>query len=318
MMRFWSRPDFDALADRWRGRRVVLAYHRVGDRSATPFDPGMVSADADALETQIRHFQKRHRIVGLDEALEIASQRRAPRGAAILLTFDDGYLDNYEVALPVLKATGVEAVFFLVSGFLNGTALPWWDEIAWLVRTARERRFEFSWGEGVRTLDLRNASPEAAIGKVLELYKAASAKDAGRIIETLRDGSKDGPVQPPPRLLCGTLEAKALHEAGMTIGAHSHTHPVLARLSEEAQARELTLSRSILEQTIGTTVDVMAYPVGGPKDFNAGTRAAARAGGYRAAFSCHGGFNRAGRADLFNIKRVPVYWDARPDWLLQS
>ena len=104
----------------------------------------------------------------------------------------------------------------------------------------------------------------------------------------------------------------------MRVGSHTHSHRILARIDEEAQRHELRLSRSILERETGAAVDVLAYPVGGPADFTPVTEAITRDCGYRAAFSCHGGANRPGRSNLYDIKRIPVYWGARPEWLLSA
>ena len=285
-------------------------------RRATAYDPWVFTVDQEQLESHVRYLQKHHRIVGIDEALEIASGGQKRPGRAILLTFDDGYLDNYEAGLPVLRSLGVQAVFFLTTSFLIGGQLAWWDQIAWLVRTAKERRFRVQLDGATRELDLRYKTPAEAIKEVLDLYKTCPADDAARFVESLEAAARTQDLPPPERLFLGPDEARGLITAGMAIGAHSHTHPILARMSPGAQFRELTVSRSILEAETGSTVDVLAYPVGGPTDFTPSTQTIARDCGYRAAFSCHGGVNVSGGCDLFDIKRTPVYWGAEPQWLL--
>ncbi len=309
-------PQVPELGEARTDGLIVLTYHRVGDPTTTAFDPWVFTVDAEQLEAQIRFFQGRHRLVGLEEALEIASGRRRSPGLAVLLTFDDGYLDNYEVALPVLRSLGVEAVFFLTTGFLGGSAIAWWDRMAWLVRSAKERCFRLPQGGGITELDLRDQSAPDAIKLVLDLYKACSAEDAPRFVESLEAAPRTDEHPPRERLFLGPDEARALSAAGMSIGAHSHNHPILARLSPQAQLQELRLSRAILEGEMGSPVEVLAYPVGGPEDFTPVTRAMAQGCGYRAAFSCYGGVNPPGGCDLYDIKRVPVYWGAQPEWLL--
>lgn len=295
----------------------MLAYHRVGDRGAATFDPWVFTADQTQLEAHVRYFQKHHRIVGLDEALEIVSSPRKLRGNAILITFDDGYIDNHDVAVPLLKSLGVEAVFFLVSDFLNGQSLAWWDRIAWLVQSARERCFRLPVGETETVVDLRAAAPEAAVSAVLELYKTCPAALAQRFEAALEMADRVEKEPPAERLFLGPQEARAIGACGMRIGAHTHTHPILARLSPEAQFEELSLCRGILERQTGSTVDVLAYPVGGPADFDRTTQALAADCGYRAAFSCHGGVNAPGRSNLYDIKRTAVYWGAQAEHLLE-
>jgi peptidoglycan/xylan/chitin deacetylase (PgdA/CDA1 family) len=315
-MSFWPPPDLDPSSPEAAGRLAVLAYHRVGDRAAAAFDPWVFTSDQQQLEDQIQYFQKRHRIIGLEEALAIASGRERLRGTAILLTFDDGYLDNYSVALPVLTSRKAEAVFFLVSGFMIGEASPWWDRVAWLVRTARQRCFSLPTCEGPRTVDLRDRPPEEAISTVLDLYKQCPPDVAAQFVEGLESVDRDAGQPPPDRQLLGPDEAKLLCAAGMSVGAHTHSHPILARLAAERQSEEMGQCRTILEGVIGTPVDVLAYPVGGPGDFDQVTQQLARDCGYRAAFSCHGGVNLPGRSGLYDLKRIAVYWGANPEYLL--
>ncbi len=260
----------------------------------------MFTADASQLEDHIRFFRTHYRVVNPDEALEIASGRVRSRGQAILLTFDDGYLDNYQVAFPVLKTLGVQAVFFLVSDFVGAGMAAWWDKIAWLLRKS---------GRSPESLD-------SAIAAALEKYKSASAEDAANLLRALEIGADPEAALPSERLFLTAGEARSMKAAGMLIGSHSRSHRILSKLSPDEQGSELLTSRASLEQEVGPPIDVFAYPVGGPQDFTTVTQAALRDCGYRAAFSCHGGSDALEGANMYDIKRVPVYWGARPQWLV--
>jgi peptidoglycan/xylan/chitin deacetylase (PgdA/CDA1 family) len=190
--------------------------------------------------------------------------------------------------------------------------------MAWLVKTARVRRFTVPTAGGDRVIDLRNAAAVDAVKTILTLYKACPAAQTARFAAVLENAERIEPAPPHEPLYMGAAEARALHAAGMAIAAHSHTHPILARLDAGAQRHELQHCRASLEAAIGAPVDVLAYPVGGRGDFDSTTQQVARDCGYRAAFSCHGGINRPGRADPYDIKRVPVYWGAKPRQLLRG
>ncbi len=114
----------------WRGA-VALTYHRIGDGSSSDLYPGVWSATADALDRQLQLI-KRH--FDLLDPHRLTPELLARRGRSVIVTFDDGYRDLYEVAKPVLEANGVRAVMFLCSGFIDGQATAWWDEIAWMLR----------------------------------------------------------------------------------------------------------------------------------------------------------------------------------------
>ncbi len=111
----------------WSGL-LVLNYHRIGTRKNTSLDRNLFSATAEELERQIVMFQQHADIIGIQDLAEI---HRSRRGKYILLTFDDGYRDNYELAFPVLKDCRAKATFFIPSGFIDSPRVAWWDEIAW-------------------------------------------------------------------------------------------------------------------------------------------------------------------------------------------
>src|SRR6185437_9715531 len=113
---------------------VVVNYHRVGDREATPYDPGVYSATPELFEEQIRFLRRRLRPVTLEEAAAFLAGRLRLGRAGVLVTFDDGYLDNYTTAFPLLRRHGVPAVFFLPTAFIGTGRLAWWDAIAYLVK----------------------------------------------------------------------------------------------------------------------------------------------------------------------------------------
>jgi peptidoglycan/xylan/chitin deacetylase (PgdA/CDA1 family) len=294
---------------------AVLAYHRVGSRSRARFDHSVYTADADQLEEHIRHFQQHCRLVGVRQAMAIAAGREHCDRMAVLITFDDGYLDNYQVAFPVLRAHGVPAVFFAVSSFAAGGVIPWWDRIAWTVKSARVERFSLDGAGGPACFDLRKTSREEVSDAVLRIFKTRR-QALEPFLQELESCCQPEPIVPGGEMFLSWSQAREMVAGGMTVGAHTHTHPILSNLSPEEQAGELALSKQILERELGAGVDVMAYPVGGPDDFNAATARAAEACGYQAAFSCHGGLNRSGHTDRFDIKRIPVYWGANPEWLL--
>jgi peptidoglycan/xylan/chitin deacetylase (PgdA/CDA1 family) len=293
-------------------RLAVVGYHRVGSRGEARFDGGVVTADADQLEKQIRYFQEHFEMVDLRRAIAIAAGRERCDRTAVLLTFDDGYIDNYEVAFPILRACGVPAVFFVVSSFAGGGVIPWWDRIAWMVKTAQVERFTL---DDTVEFDLEQMSREEATEAVLSHFKAGGQTPEA-FIETLEARCRPRSVAAGQELFLSWAQAREMAAAGMTIGAHTHTHPILSRLSKEEQVRELAVSKRILQRELGHRVDVLAYPVGGPSDFDAVTQGTAWDCGYRAAFSYHGGINRSGNTEQFDIKRIPVYWNARPEDLL--
>ena len=283
---------------------TVLTYHRIGDRSGAAYDPWVYSADENMLDEHLRYIKSHRRVVGLEEALEIVAGRIRTPGAATLITFDDGYLDNYRTAFPLLRAHGAPAVFFLVSSFADGSTIPWWDRIAGIVNTARVQRFQLA---DSPVFDLNTAGRPAVIKQVLDHCKSRPSRSTAEVIGELSDVCRSSAPSVTTRQFLSWGEAREMRDGGMAIGGHTHSHAILAGLDHARQREEV--GRTVMEANLSGPVDVLAYPVGTPETFSEATQSIVRDCGYRAAFSCHGGFNPPG-ASLFDIKRTAVWWGA--------
>ncbi len=86
----------------------------------------------------------------------------------MLITFDDGYLDNYEVAFPILRSHGVQGVFFLVTDIIGSCNVPWWDHIAYVMNTARQRRFSLRYPVDL-AVDIDETGMKNSLRDVLKL-----------------------------------------------------------------------------------------------------------------------------------------------------
>jgi peptidoglycan/xylan/chitin deacetylase (PgdA/CDA1 family) len=297
---------------------MVLAYHRVGDPSATPWDPALFSTDAAQLDAHLSYIRKHRRLVGLDEAVEIVAGKASAAGNPTLLTFDDGYLDNYQTAFPLLASHGAEGVFFLVSDFAAGGVIPWWDEAAWIVKSSARQCFSLGDPGALMAFAIAGRDPAVVLKEVLDHYKSRPTHPPDEFIQQLALACEVPRPVSSERMFVSWDQAREMQRNGMRVGAHSVSHPILSSLCPAAQRSELERSREILERELQTRVDAMAYPVGSPDAFTAETEDALRECGYRAAFSCYGGANRRADARLFDIRRVPVWWDAEPEALFAA
>ncbi|MDX2158254.1 MAG: polysaccharide deacetylase family protein [Hyphomicrobiaceae bacterium] len=283
-------------------RLLILNYHRIGDPAATSFDREVFSTDAEGLDRQVRALKRRYRIIDAAEAEAIVVGKKRRPGLSILLTFDDGYRDNLEVAVPILRSHGVQAVFFLVTGFLEKPhTVAWWDRIAWLIRQLVGRRLEITAPEPV-SVDVTADNADSVIRQVLALYRSSGGR--GELIGQLEHAATVTPDgREPPQFLDWSGAAR-LRDAGMAIGLHTHAHPILSSLDETAQEAEIATCRTLLRERLGVEATLLAYPVGSPAAFSAATRRAAERAGCTAAFSFYGGINRPGAIDRFDVRRV--------------
>jgi peptidoglycan/xylan/chitin deacetylase (PgdA/CDA1 family) len=290
-----------------RNLLLVLNYHRIGNPDDDLFDPGVFSATAEQFNKQISHLKRLVSLVTLEEALAFTEGtiKERTRHCRVLLTFDDGYLDNYDIAYPILRSHGVQGVFFLATSLVGSCHIPWWDHIAYLMKTARKRRFSLSYPANL-IVDIDGSGLTQSLRAVLSLYKMPENSDSSRFMQQLLE--ETGGDDPPGSLrrFLNWDEAREMISGGMMIGSHTHSHHILSQLEPSRQFEELTQSQSILNQELGFKPDVLAYPVGGRTSFSDQTQKAARDAGYRAAFSFYGGTNLQGNTSPYDVNRIGV------------
>jgi len=284
---------------------IVLNYHRIGNADETPFDSGVFSATAEQLESQISYFKSRFHMATLEEVFAMIGGD-VPRGTSVLITFDDGYLDNYTLAFPILRAQGVQGVFFLPTAFIGTGKLPWWDEIAYIVKHSVKERIRLEYPEST-AFDLKGTGARRVSMQILRLFAQPAVKHPERFIAELEKVCEvSRPTGGADRCFLDWHEAREMQEHGMAFGSHTHSHEILTKLSPELQQEEARRSRKILERELNQKIDTLAYPVGLQHCFSAGTVNILEQMGYRAAFSFYGGSNLPGEIQPFDIRRYGV------------
>lgn len=312
--RVLGRPGFHSLFGRvlrWSGV-LVLNYHRVGDGSRSVFDRGLWSSAVDAFADQVRFCKTNYDVIGPGDLPEVLARGR---GRYILITFDDGYRDNYDVAFPIVNAESVPATFFVATGFIDSRRLPWWDEIAWMVRTSRRDAAALPrWLPATVRFD--DPDREVAVRTLLQAYKAMPAETTVAYLNDIADATGSGryDLQAGGDWWMTWDMLREMKAAGMTIGGHTVNHPVLARASLETQRSEILACSQRLAAELGEPMRYFSYPVGGAGAFDAGTRKCLKEVGVQYAFSYYSGYRRFENWDDYDIRRVPVESYLPPDW----
>lgn len=279
---------------------LVLNYHRVGDSGGSRYDRALWSATAAGFDAQVAFLKSECDVIGLDDIADALRRR----GRHVAITFDDGYLDNHDIAFPVLRSHGVPAAFFIATGFIDHKRLPWWDAIAMQVReTGRDALDLAPWMTAPLPL---GTDREPAIRHVLGAYKqlpfAETAPFRARLAE-------ETGIEPPDTVDGEWMDwdmIRAMLRGGMTIGGHTVNHPILSSLPPDAQRGEIDGCARRLREELGIEMTHFAYPVGSPAAFNHDTMRLLREAGVRHAYSFYGGVAHAGSAPL-DLQRVAVH-----------
>ncbi|MBP7148539.1 MAG: polysaccharide deacetylase family protein [Acidobacteria bacterium] len=284
----WRRRTIYRRALAPRTRLVVLRYHSVGEPAdvARYADPGLSVTPARFRE-QVRLLASLFRVISPDEVPRVLAEPSGNGRRAAMITFDDGYRDNHDFALPILVAEGVPATFFVTTGPLHGEIF--WTSELWRIS---------------RTIPDLSGQSRREMTRVLSALPAAERdRELDRLAARARVPRGEG--------LAGTFmdsdHLRALHRAGMTVGAHTRSHPHLDRLPGEHAAAEVAGSRADLEAVLGAPVRHFAYPnPGGGGPVCAGARAQAEQAGFLTACTSIAG-GAGADSDPLRLPRLGVY-----------
>ncbi len=284
-------------------RLSILIYHRVLP-TADALQPGAV--DAEAFEMQMWTVSEYFRVLPLEEALTRLQAGSLPARAACI-TFDDGYVDNHDVALPILRRLGLHATFFIATGELGGGCM-WNDSIIEAVRRAAPPVLDLSSASlGVHHVGTPAARADVAARLIAAVKHLPAEERARKVAAVVRAVG-----QPLPNdLMMTRAQVRALYAAGMGIGAHTVSHPILTRIDLQTARTEIADGRDDLEALVGARVPLFAYPNGRPgRDYAAEHVALVRDLGFSGALSTAWGV--ATRAcDRYQIPRFTP-WDRAP------
>jgi peptidoglycan/xylan/chitin deacetylase (PgdA/CDA1 family) len=270
------------------------------------YDRGVIEATPAQFDEQMGWLRRRFHVTELEEVRAYAKNPSLLRRCSVLVSFDDGYRDNVEVALPILTSHGLRAAFFLPTAFVDTTRLAWWDQIAFMVRQSSRDQIVLHYPREI-TFCVKELSRESTIQSILGLYKHEDTRDTERFLRDVEEAcGVDLPSSAPERLFMDWTEAMQLARAGMGLGSHTHTHEVLAKGTRSQQLQELCTSRDLLREKVGVTPVALAYPVGSQASFSATTQACLREAGYELAFSYYGGVNTPDAIVPFDLKRLSL------------
>lgn len=287
---------------RQQQRLPVLAYHRILDDDVTPAsvaDRGLFSATARAFDAQMA-VVKRYFDVRTFQSLDEPATGRTP----LVITFDDGYEDNYRLAFPILRRHGLTAVFFVTTDFVDHGQPLWFDRVAALLASAQ---LPDGLAIAEATLDTRALDHQGLVNETLSRLKRLDAPQRNAWIDRLATlpGARDGDAGAP----MSWQQLREMSAAGMEIGSHSQSHAVLANESRQVIADELYQSRQRIQSQLGCTCTSLAYPVGGASAINETVLSEARNSGYRYACTYRSGSNPLPLAESLMLVRQHVELD---------
>lgn len=265
---------------------VVLTYHRILDLNCVeyPFDEDLVSASPAEFDWQMKFIAENFRPERLEVLLDMSRQNQPIPAGSVAITFDDGFLDNYTVAYPILRKYGVPATFFVTTDFVDRNQPIWFEVVCYAflslpVGAISDRFFAHAMPSGdareIRLAELKKT-----------MYQLKRAPDAERLefVSYLHDLIDSSALSAAWIKYGGAMQWDQIREISrdiIDIGSHTISHPILSKISESSLKAEIVDSKRRLEEEIGKPVPLIAYPVGGQSQISSEVIRVATEAGYR-------------------------------------
>jgi peptidoglycan/xylan/chitin deacetylase (PgdA/CDA1 family) len=280
-----------------RNKALILTYHRFTHTGCAG------TTSARAFSEQLDYLTTHYRIVSLSNLAEYLSRGRDLPAGIAAIAIDDGYSDAYEIAFPILREYNAPATLFIVTQFVDRKSWIWTDKLRFLVTRTKLRDLSITINNRALRLMLDGSSPrlEAAtqINSALKLMPEDAREAVIRRIASAL--GVELPDMPPDEFGPITWEqAREMDAAGVEIGSHTATHPILTRVSDERLSMELCESRARLESMLSRSVGLFCYPNG---DYDDRISSAVRDAGYKCAVTVESGLNGI-YSDLLRLRRV--------------
>lgn len=287
-----------------KNKLSILTYHRVGKSG------NAIAMDEQLFEKHLFWVKKYFTPISLSEGLELQAKGSLPRGA-IAITVDDGYADTYTTIFPLLKKHGLTATFFISTiGYEQGYL---WDErVSFLIMTTELKTIDFCGSSySLKTHDEKIACLLDCQAKI----KYRTITERHELIEQLALKTEQNKL---PQQFISQRQTVEMYKAGMGIGAHTHSHPILMKENSEIALDEITLSKSVLEGIINAPIKYFAYPNGKyGVDFDAKHIEMVKEVGFIAALSTDKGILQNRELDGFQIKRFTPWDEAELKFILR-
>jgi peptidoglycan/xylan/chitin deacetylase (PgdA/CDA1 family) len=252
----------------WDSSTNIYYYHRIGPYTC---NFSLQPLDEKIFERQMLFLQKYYEIVSLDTFVKKKHMTgKIPKRTAIV-TFDDGYKDNYIYAYPVLKKYNIPATIFLSTECLTSKKILWTDRFGYIVQNTTKTRYS---NAKYGSFSLKTPGEKRFF---IDRFKNTLLKKVpnNEKLEILNELEEDLGVEIPEdicdQLMMSWDQICEMHENGVFFGAHTVSHPIMSRISMEQARYELEQSKKDIENRLGIKINTFAYPNGGIGDYTTET-----------------------------------------------
>jgi len=281
----------------------VLGMHRVlceAEQAGANSLEGMVLRE-DTFARMLEFLSRKFRVVSLEDILQGRDNHPGDSRPRCLLTFDDGWRDNYTTAYPLLRKFQIPATIFLVTGVIGTREVFWVEQLRRSWKNPLRQSQMHSVIAGI--LPRQNGGRKISLEEVIEFAKHMPGDDRSRLLKSLLLSDQPNEQTDGSDQMMNWDEAAELSRSGVEMGAHTVTHPLLTHENSATVRQEVRLSKETLEEKLTVKVRAFAYPNG---DWNEKVREEVVQAEFRCAFTTRHGWHEHG-GDLFAIPRVTLH-----------
>jgi peptidoglycan/xylan/chitin deacetylase (PgdA/CDA1 family) len=282
----------------------MLMYHRFSE-APEPF-----KVSTDIFKRQLEFLNKRYSIIPFHQYLDFLNGEvsQLPPNP-LIITIDDGYRDNYDIAFPILQQYEIPAMIFLATDFITRKRWLWSNKLEYILKNSLSKKFEFSFGGDQCAFQIDTFSGwHAAQLAIFNHCRNVSNENKNQLLGRLaKELAVEVPSEVTDEFLPLTWEhIREMHVAGVDFGSHTCSHPICSRLMGGELVDELVDSKLEIEDQLGSVVEVFCYPNGRPEDYSDAVIDAVKDAGYSAAVTTVPGFNLPSGTDPYRLKRLSI------------
>jgi peptidoglycan/xylan/chitin deacetylase (PgdA/CDA1 family) len=280
---------------------TVLMYHRVVDSDDT-LDQDVITANRDIFRMQVEYLSTKCNIINFEELGSYRNSNIPIPKRSVIITFDDGYRDNYEIAYPILKENKASAMIALATGFIGKKDLFWWDKLSYCVHQTKASEVV-----SARLGKLCLHDKEKAISRIQQSLKEATDQVKKEILDEILQ-KLNIPILLKNEVFLTWKDVREMSMHRISYAAHTVTHPILTRISLSEAKKEIKNSKQDIEREINREVNVFTYPNGKKEDMSEGIDKFLKEHGFKFCLSTQYGTNRI-TTNMFRLNRVGIERD---------
>ncbi len=300
---------FGVLKRKQKNKLTIITYHRIinpGD--AGTYNREVVSASPLEFEKQMEFINKNFTAIDFFDLRDILDKKKEVPSNPVIITFDDGYRDNYEHAFPVLKKFNLKAVIFLATGFIGTDKMFWWDEISSILQQSGPGQLSLPSFEGEKINIPEQPQRGDFIEGFLKKIKQMPNNRKELVLKELRESSVIDKESQKSVMMSWDM-AREMRENGIELGAHTVNHPVLSKLEPSLVKEEIKSSLEEIEQKTGVKPISFCYPVGKRESFNKNIGREVMNNGFLFAVTLLHGLNHIDTMENFYLNRLNIHYN---------